>query len=361
MNATTVAVDLAKNVFQLVVADGAGKVVESHRLSRTQFERWFMNRKVDRVIMEACGSAHHWGRRFAAQGIEVKLLPAAYVRAYVRRNKTDAADARALLDAARSPDIVPVRVKSVEQQALQGLHRVRSAWMATRTSRINTLRGLCREFGLSVPPGARTGVEALSRLLADPRSPVPETLRASMMLLVEEIRLLEARVAELERELSTLAKQSTACQTLLTVPGIGLLTATALVAATGGTVNHFKSARHFASWFGLTPREFSSGGTRVLGRLSKRGDRYLRMLLTHGARAVLRAAHLAERAGRPRDSLRSWALQVEGRTNHNKAACALANKLARICYATLRDKTPYGQPSLRQARKIADTSFVVMH
>lgn len=361
MNATTVAVDLAKNVFQLVVADRAGKVVESHRLTRTQFERWFMNRKVDRVIMEACGSAHHWGRRFAAQGIEVKLLPAAYVRAYVRRNKTDAADARALLDAARSPDIVPVRVKSVEQQALQGLHRVRSAWMATRTSRINTLRGLCREFGLSVPPGARTGVEALSRLLADPRSPVPVTLRASMMLLVEEIRLLEARVAELERELSTLAKQSTACQTLLTVPGIGLLTATALVAATGGTVNHFKSARHFASWFGLTPREFSSGGTRVLGRLSKRGDRYLRMLLTHGARAVLRAAHLAERAGRPRDSLRSWALQVEGRTNHNKAACALANKLARICYATLRDETPYGQPSRRQARKIADTSFVVMH
>jgi transposase len=212
-----------------------------------------------------------------------------------------------------------------------------------------------------VPPGARTGVEALSRLLADSRSPVPETLRSSMTLLIEEIRLLEGRVAEIEQQLAAVAKQNTACQTLLTVPGIGLLTATALVAATGGTVQHFQSARHFASWFGLTPREFSSGGTRLLGRLSKRGDRYLRMLLTHGARAVLRAAHLAERAGRPRDGLRSWALQVEGRTNHNKAACALANKLARICYATLRDQAPYGQPSIRQARKLTDTSFVVMH
>jgi len=361
MNATTVAVDLAKNVFQLAVADGSGKVVESHRLSRTQFERWFANRDVSVVIMEACGSAHHWGRRLTAQGVEVKLLPAAYVRAYVRRNKTDAADALALLEAARSSDIIPVRVKSVDQQALQGLHRIRSAWMGTRTARINTLRGLCREFGLSVPPGARTGVEALSRLLADPRAPVPEMLRASMQRLTEEIRLLEARIADLEQELSTLAKQSPACATLLSIPGIGLLTATALVAATGGNVDHFKSARHFASWFGLTPREFSSGGTRVLGRLSKRGDRYLRMLLTHGGRAVLRAAHVAQRTGRPLDGLRHWAVQVESRTNHNKATCALANKLARICYATLRDATPYGQPAARQARKLTPSSFVVVH
>lgn len=361
MNATTVAVDLAKNVFQLAVADGSGKVVESHRLSRAQFERWFSNRSVGQVIMEACGSAHHWGRRLAAQGIAVKLLPAAYVRAYVRRNKTDAADALALLEAARSSDIVPVRVKSVDQQALQGLHRVRSAWMGTRTARINTLRGLCREFGLSVPPGARTGVEALSRLLADPRSPVPELIRASMKLLVEEIRLLETRVAELEQDLSRVAKQNPACATLLTVPGIGLLTATALVAATGGAVRHFKSARHFASWFGLTPREFSSGGTRVLGRLSKRGDRYLRMLLTHGARSVLRAAHVSQHAGRPLDGLRHWAVQVESRANHNKAACALANKLARICYATLRDAVPYGQPVTRPERKLARSSFEVVH
>ena len=229
MNATTVAVDLAKSVFQLAVADGSWKVIESHRLSRTQFERWFQNRDVSLVIMEACGSAHHWARWLNSLGIEVRLLPAAYIRAYVKRNKTDAADACALLEAARASDIVPVRVKSVEQQALQALHRTRSLWMSTRTSRINALRGFCREFGLVLPVGARTGVEAISRVLADPNSPVPLLIRRSMQLLVEEIHLLEARVAQLERELTELAKQSPACATLLSIPGVGLLTATAMV------------------------------------------------------------------------------------------------------------------------------------
>ena len=194
MNATTVAVDLAKNVFQLAVADASWKVVESHRLTRTQFERFFANRDVRLVIMEACGSVHHWARWLNSREIEVKLLPAAYVRAYLRRNKTDAADASALLEAARCAEIVPVRVKSVEQQALQGLHRVRSLWMGNRTARINTLRGLCREFGLALPQGARTGVEATARALADPNSPLPALIRGSMKLLVEEIRLLEQPV-----------------------------------------------------------------------------------------------------------------------------------------------------------------------
>lgn len=358
MNATTVAVDLAKSVFQLAVADESWKVIESHRLTRTQFERWFQNRDVSLVIMEACGSAHHWARWLNRLGIEVKLLPAAYIRAYVKRNKTDAADACALLEAARCGDIVPVRIKSLEQQALQGLHRTRSLWMTTRTSRINALRGFCREFGLTVPQGARTGIEAMSRALADPDSGIPLLIRRSMSLLVEEIRLLEVRVAQLERELSELAKQSPACTTLLSIPGVGLLTATAMVAATGGTVSHFKDARHFASWFGLTPREFSSGNTRTLGRISKRGDRYLRMLLTHGARSVLRAATVAREVGRAVDGLRTWAMAVQGRTNHNKAACALANKMARICYATLRDATPYGQP-VKLAKKLQRESFAL--
>ena len=358
MNTTTVAVDLAKSVFQLAVADATWKVVESHRLSRAQFERWFANQQVDLVIMEACGSAHHWARWLNGQGVEVKLLPAAYIRAYVRRNKTDAADACALIEAARASDIVPVRVKSVEQQALQGLHRIRSLWMSNRTARINALRGFCREFGLAVPQGARTDVEAISRALADPHSAVPLLVRGSMKLLVEEIRLLEARVAQLERELSALAKESPACTTLLSIPGIGLLTATAMVAATGGEVSHFQDARHFASWFGLTPKEYSSGNNRVLGRISKRGDRYLRMLLTHGARAVLRSATLARRAGRTLDGLRDWVTRIEARSNHNKAACALANKLARICYATLRDGTPFGEP-VRLAKKTGRTAFAI--
>jgi len=195
-------------------------------------------------------------------------------------------------------------------------------------------------------------------VLADPRSAVPTLIRGTMTLLVEEIRLLEVRIAQLERELTALARSSSACTTLLSIPGVGLLTATAMVAATSGEVSHFRDARHFASWFGLTPKEHSSGGTRHLGRISKRGDRYLRMLLTHGARSVLRAASVAVRAGKPVDSLRQWALAVQGRANHNKAACALANKLARICYATLRDGEPYGS-SRRLTKKIERTAFAL--
>ena len=359
MNTTTVAVDLAKSVFQLAVADANWRVTEQHRLTRSQFERWFINRSVSLVIMEACGSAHHWARQLNLLGIEVKLLPAAYIRAYVKRNKTDAADACALLEAARCADIVPVKVKTVEQQALQGIHRTRSLWMGTRTSRINALRGFCREFGISIATGSRNGIEQISRVLADPESAVPTLIRTTMRFLVEEIRLLEVRINQLERELTALAKLSPACTTLLSVPGVGLLTATAMVAATSGSVSHFKDARHFASWFGLTPKEHSSGSTRKLGRISKRGDRYLRMLLTHGARSILRAASVAHAAGKQIDGLRQWALGVQDRTNHNKATCALANKLARICYAALRDSEPYSGAVPRMGKKIERTAYAM--
>jgi len=344
------AVDLAKNVFEIAVCDANWKLVERARLTRGQFERGFHNRAVGQVVMEACGSAHHWARWLQGQGIAVKLLPPRYVRPYVKRNKTDAADASALLEALRCSEIAPVRVKSLEQQALQSLHRMRSAWMSTRTSRINSLRGFCREFGIAISEGARVGTEQIARVLADPDSAVPTLLRETMRLVLEEVRLLEARITQLEQQLSSVARESTACQTLLSVPGVGLLTATAMVAATGGNVAHFKSARHFASWFGLTPKEHSSGQKRHLGRISKRGDRYLRMLLTHGARSVLRAALLTQRCGKPLDPLRTWALALHSRTHHNKATCAVANKLARICYATLRDQQPFtGTPTTRKS------------
>ena len=332
MNATTVAVDLAKNVFELAVADAGWKVVDRARLTRSQFARWFDNRSVRLVVMEACGSAHYWARTLRARGIEVRLLPAQYVKAYVKRNKTDAADAVALLEAARAADIKPVAVKSVEQQALQALHRMRSAWMGSRTGRINMLRGFCREFGLEVPVGAVRGLAQVARFIADDHSGIPALLRAPMRLVLEEIRLMEARIESLERELAALARQSPACHVLASVPGIGLLTSTAMVAAVADPKS-FDSGRRYSSFFGLTPREFSSGNQRYLGRISKRGNRYIRMLLTHGARSVLRAASAAKRAGRNLDRLRSWALAVQERTNHNKATCALANKLARIAWA----------------------------
>jgi transposase len=353
-----VAVDLAKNVFQLAVADSRWQLRESHRLSRVQFERFFDNRAVSLVVMEACGSAHHWARRLAANGIEVLLLHAHYVRAYVRRNKTDAADAAALLQAAQDDKLRPVRVKSVEQQALQALHRTRSLWKADRTRRINTLRGFCREFGITIAVGSRRGVEQIGRVVAEPHSALPPLLRPAMALLIEEIRMLEARMAQLEHELASLARTSAACGTLLSVPGIGLLTATGMVAATSGDVTHFQDARHFASWFGLTPKEMSSGQRRRLGRISKQGDKYLRMLLIHGARSVLRAASAAAAQGKPLEGLRAWAYELQRRSNPNKAACALANKLARIAYACLRDHVPFGQPA-NVNRKIERQSFTM--
>ena len=270
MHATTVAVDLAKSVFQIAVADEHWHIVETQRLTRTQFERWFANRSVGLVVMEACGFAHHWGRWLNALGIEVRLLPAQYVRAYVRRNKTDATDAAALLEACRASDLRPVRVKSVEQQALQGLHRIRSLWMGTRTSRINALRGFYREFGIAIPQGARTGIEALGRVLADPQSAVPELIRHTAGQLLEEIRLLEARIAQVERQLSLAARQSPACTLLLSVPGVGLLTATAMVAATSGDVTHFTDARHFSSWFGLSPASTAQAAAAIWGASPRR-------------------------------------------------------------------------------------------
>ena len=218
MNATTAAIDLAKNVFQVALADSNGRVLEQHRLTRAQFERFFDNRSVSRMIMEACGSAHHWARVFGARGIEVTLLPAMYVRAYVRRSKTDAADALALLEAARCADIVAVKVKSVEQQSLQALHRTRSLWMGTRTSRINALRGFCRELGLHVPVGARAGLDAMARAVADDQSPISALLRPIMQQLLEEIRVLEVRIAQLKRQLAQLARESSACRLLMSIP-----------------------------------------------------------------------------------------------------------------------------------------------
>lgn len=341
MHATTVAVDLAKSVFQLAEADAQGRIVASHRLTRTQFERFFGNRTAGQVVMEACGSAHHWARTLQRQGVAVRLLPATHVKPYCLRNKTDAADCGALLQANNDPRIREVRVKSIEQQALQALHRARSQWMASRTQRINTLRGYCREFGVPIAVGAKTGLHAIRDLVARPQSPLPAMLRPTMQMLLVEVSQLEERIAQLERDLREVVRHSPACQLLLSIPGVGLLTATALVAAVGTDLTQFRNGRQLAAWMGLTPREHSSGATRRLGSITRAGDRYLRTLLTHGARSVLQAAARAEAAGRECTGLKAWALAVRQRTNQNKATCALANKLARICFATLRHQQPF--------------------
>ena len=341
MNATTVAVDLAKSVFQIAEADAQGRIIGSHRLTRGQFERFFANRAAGQIVMEACGSAHHWARSLQAQGLTVRLLPPTRVRPYCARNKTDAADCAALLRANGDPGIREVPVKSIEQQALQALHRTRSQWMACRTQRINALRGFCREFGLPVAAGAKTALQAIGCLVADSAAPLPALLRPTMQALLLEIAQLQQRIAQIERELRNVAANSLACRLLLSIPGVGLLSATALVAAVGTDLAQFRSGRQLAAWLGLTPREHSSGSTRRLGAITRAGDRYLRTLLTHGARSVLQAAARVQASGRQCTGLKAWALAVRQRTNQNKATCALANKLARICYATLRQGQPF--------------------
>ncbi len=340
MNATTVGVDLAKNVFEIALADERGHIVERQRLNRTRFDRFFVNRPACRIVMEACGSAHHHARRLGSQGHEVVLLPAQYARAYVRRNKTDAADAAALIEAARCPDIRPVPIKSVDQQALQQLHRLRSQWMATRTRRLNFLRGCLREFGISVPVGAPRTIAAVRDALARSDVPVPALLHSSLLELLAEISSLEERCKHIDGELARLSEQDPIVERLLKIPGVGPLTATALLASVVD-VQRFPSGRHFASWLGLTSREHSSGERRRLGRISKQGDPYLRTLLIHGARAVLLAARSAMRRGRSLDRLRTWALALQERRGHNKATVALANKLARIVWATWRHQRDF--------------------
>jgi transposase len=341
MKSTTIAVDLAKSVFQVAVSHHPGKVAESHRLSRSQLLRFLAERQPALVLLEACGTAHFWGRKAQEFGHQVLLLPPGHVRPYVRRNKTDRTDTKGLLEAHRNEDIHPVPVKSVAQQTLAGLHRLRSAWMATRTARINLVRGLLRELGLTIPLGARHVVSRASAVLDAADSELPAPLRLTLGAALQEIRDLEKRVVEVEKQLRALAAQTPVVKRLQSIPGIGLLSATALVAFIGD-VQRFASCRRFACFLGITPREHSSGSTRRLGRISKRGDVYLRMLLIHGARSVLLAA---KRAQQP-DRLRAWALHIQTTRGHNKAAVALANKMARIVWAVWRHETSYqSQPA----------------
>lgn len=335
MESTTIAVDVAKNVFQVVVSRHPGKVAESHRLPRGKVLSFFAERQPAVVVLEACGSAHYWAREIGKLGHRVVLLPPSRVKPYVPRNKTDEADAKGLLEAHRNQEIRPVPAKSLAQQTLAGLHRVRSARIADRTRRLNLVRGLLRELGLTIPVGARQVVPR-ALLLAEPGGAVPEPLRLEVLALCEEIRELESRIHETERQLARLAAQLPVVKRLQTIPGIGLLTATALVAFVGDVVR-FPTSRHFASFLGLTPRERSSGAVRRLGRISKQGDRYLRTLLVHGARSALFAAR---RLPAP-DRLRGWALHTLESRGHNKTVVALANKLARIAWAVWRQEMPY--------------------
>lgn len=327
-NDTLIAVDLAKAVFDVAVSVIPGKVQKTRRLKRHEFLEFLAQQPTAIVIMEACGSAHYWGREIQKLGHKVVLLPAQHVRPYVLRNKTDRNDAKAMLEAYRNADIRPVPIKSIAQQTLASLHRLRSGWMIDRTATINRIRGILREFGLLIPVGAEKVVPQALAYLHDPDSGVPDALRAPLADLCTDIRSLETNIDRVQHQLAALAKQTPAVRRLMTIPGIGLIIATAMVAFVGD-IQRFPSARNFASYLGLTPREFSSGGKRRLGRISKRGDVYLRLLLIQGARSVLIHAHKTKEL----DRFRAWSIDLERRAGSNKAAVAVANKIARIAWA----------------------------
>jgi transposase len=328
MNNTLVGVDLASTVFEVAISHKAGRVAKTKRLRRSRFFSFFATLPPATVVMEACGSAHFWARKLEGVGHQVVLLPPSLVSPYVSRNKTDRADAKAILEAHRNADIKPVPAKSVFQQTLASLHRIRAGAVQARTASINNIRGLLREFGILVPHGAKKFVELVRPLLADADNEIPDALRPFLAAKCDDIEALGAQVKEVEVRLGALTKEIVLVQQLLTIPGIGLLSATALVAFVGDA-RRFRSGRHLASYLGLTPREFSSGERRRLGRISKKGDTYLRTLLVNGARALLGGA----KRGKAPDRLRSWSLTIEKTRGHNKAATALANKLARIAWA----------------------------
>jgi transposase len=306
------------------------------RLPREQVLPFFAQLPPAIVIMEACGSAHFWARKLRELGHAVVLLPPDQVRPFVKRNKTDRSDAKALVEAYRNGEIRPVPVKTPEQQVLTALHRMREGWMAQRTARLNALRGLLREQGVFIPLGSEVVVPAVRALIEDAESELARPLRAVFAEACVEIRQIEQRLELVERELAALARQIPSVTLFMSVPGIGLIIATALVAFVGD-MRRFPSARHLASYLGLTPREYSTGLRQRLGRISKKGDAYLRMLLIHGARSALSRAHTASSP----DRLRTWALELEHRTHHNKATVALANKIARIAWAVAVRQTNY--------------------
>jgi transposase len=331
---TTIAVDLAKSVFEVAVSEAPGRVSERKRLSRSGLAAFFANRPPAVVLMEACGSAHHWGRELLKLGHDVRLLPPACTAKYRIGNKTDRTDADAMLEANRNEKILPVPVKTIPQQTLTSVHRLRQAWMATRTARLNSLRGLLRELGVAIPLGATVVVPKVMDAISQGR--VPEDLHPLFLLSVAEIRKLEENVKECDRLLARLARSIPVARALQEIPGIGLLGSTALIPAVGDP-HRFRSGRKMAAFFGVVPREYSSGHRRRLGSITKRGDTYVRTLVIHGGRSVLQAAH---RRKNP-DRLHRWALEVERRQGRNRAAVALANKLIRMAWAVWTRGTRY--------------------
>ena len=333
MKLTTIGLDLAKNVLQVHGADEKGKAVLKKQLKRAQMLPFFANLTPCRIGMEACGSAHYWARKLQALGHTVQLIAPQYVKPFVKRNKNDAADAEAICEAMTRPNMPAVPIKNASQQAILSVHRARQGFVKTRTAQANQIRGLLAEFGIVIPKGIGHIAKRVPEILEDGENDLPGSFRQLIERLVDHLKELDRQVSELEAQIKLWHKDNSASKKLEKIPGIGPITASAMVASIGDARN-FKNGRQLAAWLGMVPRQHSTGGKSTLLGISKRGDTYLRTLLIHGARAVIR---VAERKPSPDP----WLKNLLARRHKNVAAVALANKSVRTIWALLAHNRDY--------------------
>ena len=335
---STIGLDLAKNVFQAHAADASGAVLFRKKLRRHQVLTFFAGQMPCTVAMEACASTHHWAREIGRLGHAVRLIPPAYVKPFVKRQKNDAADAEAICEAAQRPTMRFVVPKSEQAQASALVFRARDLLVKQRTQIINALRGHLTEFGIVVAKGP-AHVPQLIRAVEDPEEPIPEPARPILLGLIEMLQALDDRIAGLDREIAQRAKEDETVRRLMTIPGVGPVTATAL-AALAPPAETFKRGRDFAAWVGLTPLQHSTGGKQKLGATSKMGERTLRRLLILGASGVLR---WAARNGAP---VGSWIARMLARKPPMLVRVALANKMARVIWALMARGGVYRAPAV---------------
>jgi transposase len=334
----TVGLDIAKSVFQVHGVDTAGNVVVRRQLKRRHVLTFFQKLPPCLVGIEACATSHHWSRELRAIGHTVRLMPPAYVKPYVKRQKNDAADAEAICEAVIRPNMRFVDTKTPEQQGCLMLHRTRHLFIRQQTAVINSIRAHLAEFGIVARVG-RQGVEQLLEVAADPKDQrLPDAARACVVALGIQLRMLKAQVLEFDRRIMAWHRSNATSRRLDEIPGVGPALATALVAGVADP-KAFRSARHFASWVGLVPKQHSSGGKEKLGSISKQGDRYLRGLFTAGALAVIRYAKIHGTGHRP------WLTALLARRPTKIAAVALANKIARMARAIMAKGDQYKEPA----------------
>ncbi len=324
---TVIGLDLAKNIFQVHGANARGKKLLSKKLKRSEVMEFFASQPPCLVGMEACGGAHEWARQIQSLGHDVKLMAPQYVKGFVQGNKTDARDAAGIAEAAVRESIQRVTIRSREEQQIQALHRVREAWVKHRTATANQIRGLLAEFGQILTPGLRHLRREVALWQEQSRGMLG-ILNGLVDELLQYLSELEERIGKVEKQIKQVLQSNPACKLIETIPGVGVLTATAIIGSFGRAEN-FTEGRKFANALGLTPREHSSGGKQVLLGLSKRGNGYVRKLLVHGARSVLQA-----RINKPAYA-EDWVVKLAKRRGHNVAVCALAAKNARRIWAML--------------------------